>query len=345
MKVTIKDIAKRANVSVSAVSFALNDKSGVSPKTKQLILEIAAEMGYVHTPAKSVRFNKNNAVVKVLKIVRHGHTINENHNFFIDSYIEGITETALERGVTIEVGTYNCDVPIETIAEAMNQYQPTLGYLVVATELSPTDVEILLATDNKIVFLDTFYDYINAHFVTMNNTDSVYKALSHLKEYGHKEIGFIKSSVVTNNFALRERAFYQVMRDLDLSINEEYIVDVDSTYEGSYEDMRAHLKENKALPTAFFVTNDIMAMGCMKALLEAGYKIPQEISIVGFDDLPMAKMSNPSVTTIEVNNRKIAKYALNILLSLVENGHPHCPIKAIVDGSLVIRFSVEKLSL
>ncbi|MFA7671678.1 MAG: LacI family DNA-binding transcriptional regulator [Sphaerochaetaceae bacterium] len=345
MKVTIKEIAAKAGVSISAVSFALNNKPGVSQKTRELIYKTAKELGYTYTPLRSSpTVLLKGFVVKVLKIIRHGHTINASHNSFIDAYIEGLNEIAFQQGITIEVGTFPIETKIATIAEEMNKNKPNLGYLIVGTELSEDDIKILKNTDSNVVFMDTHIDYLKAHFVDMNNTDTVYRALNHLKEYGHKKIGLIKTSVSTQNFHMREKAFYKVMKDLSLPINPLYIVDVDSTYDGSYHDMLNHLNSNIELPTAFFATNDIMALGCLKAFGEKSIRVPEDLSIVGFDNLPMSEMSNPPLTTIDVYKECIALHALNILISLkgAQNGYQKS-VKTLVDGTLISRSSVKRL--
>lgn len=344
MKVTIKNIAEKAGVSISAVSFALNDKPGVSQKTKDLIYKTAKEMGYVSTPSKSpTMVLPKGLVVKVLKIIKHGHTINASHNSFIDAYIEGLNEFALQQGIVIEVGTFPVETPISTISEEMNKNKPDLGYLIVGTELSKDDIKILKNSSSNVVFMDTYFEFLRAHFVDMNNTDTVYHAISHLKKYGHKKIGLIKTNVVTENFTMREVAFYKVMRELNLPINENYIVEVDSTYDGSYHDMLNHLNNNGELPTAFFATNDIMALGCMKAFSEKLIKVPDDVSIVGFDNLPMSEMSNPPLTTIDVYKECIALHALNILISLQGPQNYQKSVKTLIDGELISRSSVKKI--
>ena len=107
--------------------------------------------------------------------------------------------------------------------------------------------------------------------------------------------------------------------------------------------MLKHLNRQKELPTAFFATNDIMALGCMKAFREKLIKIPDDLSIVGFDNLPMSEMSNPPLTTIEVYKDRIAHHALNILIST--QGTKSCPtsVKILVDGKLISRSSVKHL--
>ncbi|MDD3942110.1 MAG: LacI family DNA-binding transcriptional regulator [Sphaerochaetaceae bacterium] len=344
MKVTIKDIAAKAGVSVSAVSFALNDKPGVSKATQERVRRVAAELGYIQPPSRHTSVpEQGGAVVKVLKILRHGHTINASHNFFIDAYLEGINEIAHQQGITIEIGTFGSNTKMSRIVEMMQSYSPTLGYLILGTELSEEDMHQILSTQNNVVFMDTYVDYIPAHFVDMNNTDTVYQAINHLRQYGHKKIGMIKSSVSTKNFSLRERAFHQVMHDFGLEVDPSFIVDVDSTFDGAYRDMLRHMEGNPGLPTAFFATNDIMALGCMKAFHEKGLSIPDDLSLVGFDNLPMSEMSSPPLTTIDVFKHKIAQYALNILLT----GHGNKPcttsVKTLIDGRLISRSSVRRI--
>lgn len=341
MKITIKEVAHAAHVSISAVSLAFNNKPGVSKNTKAKILQVASEMGYDFKVKNKSR--QSEQIVRVLKIMRHGHTINSNHNFFIDAYIDAINSIA-HKGITIEVGTYNIDIPIDDIAELMLNAPPIKGYLILGTELSSEDVLILLKTERNIVFMDTFLDYIPADFVDMNNTDAVYKIISYLQSNGHDQIGLIKSSVHTRNFHLREQAFYQVMKHLDLKTHREYVIDVDSTFTGAYEDMTKYLAGSPKLPTAFFAINDIIALGSMKALQKKGYKIPDQVSIAAFDNLPMATMVSPALTSIDVSKHKIGQNALTMLLS--KSGHNECspPMKILIGGELVERDSVKKIT-
>ncbi len=340
MKITIKDIAQQAEVSVSAVSLALNDKPGVSRETKERILAIAQEMGYEFTARDT---SGAEAVVRLLKIQRHGHTINASHNIFIDDYIDGINSIASRSGITLEIATYHTDTSIEEIAEIMGRNTQTKGYLILGTELSASDVTTLIETGKDIVFMDTFIDYIPADFVDMNNTDAVYKIVTYLVGHGHTEIGLITSSVPTRNFYLREQAFYQVIEHLRLPYMDQYIVDVDSTFNGAYEDMKRYLEGTPTLPSAYFVINDIVALGCMKALQEAGYAIPDDISLIAFDNLPMATMVFPALTSIDVSKRKIGQNALTILLSKSEHNESAPPIKMLIGGELVERDSVRTL--
>jgi LacI family transcriptional regulator len=342
MKITIKDIAEKAGVSAAAVSLAINNKTGVSEETRERVMSVARELGYeslsrfvVADPEMSIRF---------LKISRHGHTINKNHNFFIDAYVEGISATASASGTSLEVEAYGSDEPLGNIINKINDSPQIAGYLILGTELSEKDIRAFIGTGKKIVFVDTFLDYISADFVDMNNTDAVYKLIRYFKNTGHSRIGLIKSSVNTRNFLLREKAFYQVMQSLNLDIDENFIIDVDSTFENAYSDFKNFLSKKPGLPSVFFAINDIIAMGCMRAMQDEGYSVPEDVSIAGFDNLPMSTMISPQLTTIEVSKQDIGHTAFEMLLLKCGREETPPPRKTLIGGRLVIRESVKALN-
>ena len=342
MKITIKDIADRAGVSTAAVSLAINNKPGVSDETRERVIEVARELGY--EPLSRLVLPENDLIIRFLKISRHGHTINKNHNYFIDAYVEGITTVASASGTVLEVEAYGSEIPLDTIISKINESPQITGYLILGTELSEEDIRSFIATGKNIVFVDTYLDYISADFVDMNNTDAVYKLINHFINYGHNRIGLIKSSVNTRNFHLREKAFYQVMESVGLDVSEEYITDVDSTFEGAYAGFRKHLQAGNELPTVFFAINDIIAMGCMRALQDEGYRIPEDVSIAAFDNLPMAGMMSPPLTTIDVSKRSIGQTAFDMLLLKCSREVSPPPHKTMIGGKLIIRESVKNLN-
>ncbi len=339
MKITIKDIADKAGVSSAAVSLAINNKPGVSAETRSRVMDVARELGY--EPLSRIVSPDTDVIVRFLKISRHGHTINKNHNYFIDAYVEGITSIASESGTVLEVEAYGSETPLDSIITKIIESPQITGYLILGTELSEEDIRAFLKTGKDIVFVDTFLDYISADFVDMNNTDAVYKLINHFIQFGHKKIGLIKSSVNTRNFQLREKAFRQVMDSVGLDVNEKYIIDVDSTFENAYSDFKNFLQAKPELPTVFFAINDIIAMGCMRALQEAGYSIPDDVSIAAFDNLPMSSMVSPGLTTINVSKKEIGQTAFDMLLLKCGRESSPPPRKTLIGGKLITRNSVK----
>lgn len=340
MKVRIKEIAQKANVSATAVSLALNNKAGVSSATRERIIQVAEELGY----RPSAKNNPDElCTVRFLQIPKHGHALNTNHENFIGNYLNGIMDSAQLHNITIEIESFQPLTPIESVVNKINSNTLTAGYIVLATELSDDDVRALIATEAKIVFIDTYIYSIEADYVNMNNMQSVYNIVKHFKDIGHTDIGMIRSTVGGYNFALREQAFNRAITDLELKLQNEFKFTVDSTFEGSYQDMREHLKRKPKLPTALFASNDIIALGCIRALQESGFRIPEDVSIFGFDNIPMSEMSTPSLSTVNVPNRQIGQIALDMLYLKLQHQTEREPVVNLINSKLIHRNSVKQL--
>ena len=343
MAARISDIAKQATVSNATVSLVLNEKPGVGQETRERVLQIAEQLGYKKPGSEGP--TPSTGTIRFLKIARHGHTVNRDHTVFIADYIDGLTYEAKVHGLKIEILSYN-STPIEEIVGALLRDSQIQGAVVLGTELSREDVMAFRELSMPIVFLDTFIDFIPFDFVDMNNLDSVYRIVEYLFSRGHRDIGMVRSSVETRNFQLRYIGFLQTMEALHFPVREEYIFDCDSTFDGAYRDMRAilqkMLRSDTNLPSALFCTNDIIASGVLKALREEGYRIPDDISIIGFDDLPSSAVVEPPLTTIAVSKQEIGKAAVDRLVHRIAN--PDSPaVKVVVGGILIERESVRFL--
>lgn len=177
----------------------------------------------------------------------------------------------------------------------------------------------------------------------MNNEDAVYKVLSRFHQQGFRRIGFVASHVETTNFKLRRDAFFKNMARLGLSVDPADILSVESTYDGAYSDTRQLLADGLDLAECYFCTNDIIAYGFIRALREHGLTIPDDVSIIGFDNLPQSATMDPGLTTIEVSKRKIGYLAVTILDDLINSTEPQPAVKIQVGADLVLRGSHEKL--
>ncbi len=340
MKVGIKDIAAKANVSLSAVSLALNNKQGVSKSTREKVLAVAKELEYSNLD----RSFKSDAAFKArfLKISRHGHILNSSHESFVGDYISGIMESAYLHNMKVEIDSFDPEDNIDSIIDIILQDKDVDGYIVLATELLESDMLKLLQTNRDIVFVDSYFICQPADCVTMNNMEAVYKVLSYFKELGHKKIGFIGASLFTPNFNIREEAFYSGLKKYGLEFNEEFVFKVDSTFEGAYRDMTIYLESGMVMPEAAFACSDIIALGCIKALKEYGIEIPDEMSIVGFDNLPVSEMSSPQLSSINVSKRQIGRVALDLLYLKVQHSNQRLPLVSMISVDLIERESSKK---
>jgi LacI family transcriptional regulator len=333
------DIARKAEVSASAVSLVLNNKPGVSDEVRRNILSIASDMGYV--AANGSYQTNENITIRMLKIAKHGHIVNERHNAFITEYLEGIETGAKKRKHKLEVSFYN-KAPVEDIVEAQRETTAD-GLIVLGTELNAHELNFFTGLAFPIVFIDTWFPLALFDCIDMDNDDGVFQSVQYLYTCGHRNIGLVKSRFETRNFRMREEGFRESMEYFSMPVQEKFLISVDPTVDQAASDMSRFLNKPANLPTAFFCMNDIMAFGCMKALKDKGLRVPEDVSVIGFDDLPSSSITEPPLTTIKVSTHQIGERALERLSDKI-NGPTHSnPEKILVSGKLIIRGSVRNL--
>jgi DNA-binding LacI/PurR family transcriptional regulator len=340
MRIRIKDIAAAAGVSPAAVSMALNSRPGIGEKTRQKILTIARSMKYDVERSSNLLHNKK-TTIRFLYISRHGHVVNHEHEVFIANYIDGMSQAASKFSFALEISTI-LEGSIEEILKAAKSDRIG-GVIVLGTEMSKDELKGLSSINVPMVIIDNYDEVLAYDFVDMNNKESVFTAVAHLVSRGHRKIGIVESYVAIPNFAMRAEAFREAMKYHDLELRREFCFRVDSTFEGAYRDMSGALDERPELPTALFCSNDIIAYGCIKALREKAIRIPEDVSVIGFDNLPSSAMMEPALTTIEVSKQQIGRLAVQLLNDriLARNSQPTS--KILVSGQLIERESVRKI--
>lgn len=305
MKIGIKEISEKSGFSIATVSNVLNGKSGVNEKTAKLIMKIANESGYIDS--KKVK------KVRLILYKKHGKILDDTPFFSV--LFDGLEKGCKENNLKLEISTLN-----ETSADydiILNEIKrdTSTGNILLATEMFEEDMEKFSGVTAPMVVIDNFFAEFPYHSITTENEKSAYRAVKYLAEKGHKKIGFVNSLVAIDNFKMREKGYRQALKETGLTEGFNYRIDVSPTMEGAYQDMKAYLKENQNLPTAFFVVNDMISLGVIKALKEAGMKIPRDISMVGFDDLPYSAIASPGLTTVKVHKAEMGKIAVNMLVN------------------------------
>lgn len=337
MSSTVKDVAKLAGVSATTVSLVMNGKSGISQETRTRVMQAAKTLKYSQ---RSARTGKGDALgtLRFLKIAKHGHTVNRDHNTFISDYIDGMSREASASGYKLEIVSFEGE-PAEAIVSSLAGTSVD-GLIALGTELTEQDIKLLQTLPTPLVVIDSFFDVLECNFVNMNNKDAVYKIIAYFVECGFRNIGFIASNVQTVNFQLRKEAFVEGMKAFGLNFSTRDIVTVDSTYDGAYQDMLSKLNNGLVVPECYFCTNDIITYGCIKALREFNVRIPQDISVIGFDNLPMSATMEPPLTTIDVSKTKIGYLAIRLLDELINADDKQPAVKILVGANLVVRDSV-----
>ena len=337
MKQKVLDIASIAGVSSATVSNALNGRKGVSEKTKQKIWKIARDIGYSREPA-------NSSVQKAIRLVvfkRHGYVVSDTP--FFASVIEGMERECRLLGYEMLVSHVNTKEAGQNAADSAN-FAGSSGILLLATEMGPGDLQQFGNSGIPVVLLDSNFREQDFDLVLTNSVDAAYKATAYLAENGHTRIGHLRSSIPINNFTDRRRGHLQALEDHGLDGDPGLEILLEPTIEGSYRDMRKALERPGGyLPTAFFADNDIIAFGAMRALKEKGVRIPSDISIIGFDDMPFCEVTSPRLTTIKVFKQEMGSAAVKRLKQILE-AQNHVRQKIELGTELVIRDSVANIS-
>ncbi len=333
----IKEIAELAGVSKTTVSLALNGQKGVSHETRMQIISLAKKMNY-RVPGEREVTHPSQGFIMFARLRKHGLILNQDQSSFIMDYIDSINHIVCELGYTFEIFDHHL-ISMETCLQEIQGRQPK-GVIILGTELSLEDVQELSHLTIPYVVLDTYFDQIACDFIDMANTTAVFYLINYLVKCGHKRIGMVTSTIKSGNILMRERGFEQALRANGISYNKEDIFKVDLGFLGAYSNMKALLLSHQELPHALFCYNDVAAFGVIKALKEAGFAIPKDISVIGFDDLPMSSMIDPHLTSIKVPNRQIGKMSAQVLLEKLSSRKTYEPISLLVNGSLVVRDTV-----
>ena len=330
MKVSIRKISELTGFSPATVSNALNHKRGVNKETSDKILQVAQELGYrTEEKIKKIRF---------VIFRRNGKIIDDSP--FYPAVIEGVERQARRLGYE----TVFCRLDIRD-AEYEQQIDEILAdtesaIVLLGTEMLEEDLMAFVSADNRIILLDGWSDIHAFDSVLISNTDSVARAMEYLVQKGHREIGYIQGDFRVQDFRYREIGYRRIMGQHGLEVRPEYIATVGTRIESAYAGMKEYLQNNPKLPTAFVADNDIIAIGAMRALKEDGYKIPDDVSIIGFDNIAFGAVSDPPLTTVGVYKHEMGEVAVRELAMSMDNPRK-AKIKLQVGTSFVERGSVK----
>ncbi len=336
MKTIMQDIAKIAGVSPGTVSNALNDRKGVGKDTKEKIIKIAEEMGYFRNTKKN-----DGKIIRLIKYKKNGHVVADTP--FFSSLIEACEKECRKNGYELLISQVVYGEHTKEDVHKIVNHHKIDGILLLATEMDESDFKYFEGIEIPMVVVDSYFKEIDYDYVVINNTKGAYSATKYLIAKGHKNIGLLGSNIEIKNFKYRLEGYIKTLNTFGIEFNENNNIYVDPTIEGAYSDFKVYLEKNKDnLPSAFFALNDIIALGAMKAMNEAGISIPNDVSIVGFDDIPFSSYSNPGVTTVKVHTKTMGKTAVKKLMESIENDI-EITLKIEINTELIERESVKIL--
>lgn len=333
MKAGIKQISEITGYSAATVSNAINLKKGVNPNTAEEILRVAREIGYL-----------NSNTVKRIKLLiykKNGLIIDDTPFFAL--LINGFEQECRKSGYDMVISNLDSRMPDydEQVKHAINEQDTAIVLL--GTELSAEDLKLYKEAKSPLLLLDYWSFDMDFSGVVIDNDDSVRKAVNYLYMNGHEKIGYLQGKFRILGFKQREAGYYSAMRENGLNIYPEYIFELSTTMNGAYKDMLECLDNNPVLPTTFLADNDVIALGAMKALQEKGYRIPEDISIIGFDDLPFCEISSPRLTSLRVPKQEMGKLAVRKMIDMLQR-NDDVRTRIQVCAEFIERDSVKKLN-
>ncbi len=331
MRITVREIASQAGVSPATVSLVLNNKKGVSEQTRQRVQKVLERYDYKPSPA---RRRQNHFRLVIIKYRTHGMALEENQGF-IASIIDQIEQEC--RRLNFHLIMRNCDAQHADRCIEDIQLDPPDGIILVGTELPKEDYWVLERLQVPLVVLDNSMKFEKWDSVVMDNEGILRAAVLYLYELGHRRIGYFKSSRQINNLDERYAGYLLTMQELGLEVPEP--TPLATTLNGAYRDMKKLIETKQYKPQGAVVAdNDSIAIGAAKAIQEAGYNIPRDLSIVGVDDIPYSAVTTPALSTVRISRSTLGLLAVEMIQKRVL--HPDWPTMQIrISGSLIPRAS------
>nr|WP_145160486.1 substrate-binding domain-containing protein [Paenibacillus terrae] len=329
--ITLRDIAERMGVSSVTVSKALNDKEGVSDELKERIKQLADEMGYrINKVAKSMKEGLTYNIGVVIPERFTGQT----QSFYLKVY--------QQISMALEPYGYDGILHILSAEDEKLLHLPRIYYdrkvdgFILLGQISKPYIEALEHMEQPKLFLDFYDEHSNIDSVTTDNFYCAYEITNYLVQQGHRKIGYVGNLYSTSSIQDRYLGYYKSLLEHRIPLNDRWIVN-DRDEEGTLIDME--LPED--MPTAFVCNCDRVAHLLVLKLKSQGYRVPEDCSVVGFDNDLFATLTEPHLTTVEVDTPQMAQSAVHSLLKKISSPEMRFG-RVLVQGKIIYRNSVKK---
>lgn len=337
---TLKEIANYVGCSVATVSRVLNHDSSisVSDETKIKIFDAAEELEYKTLKERKItsKFNVNKLRVGVVEMYNHREQLQDPYYLLLRS--------------VVEKECFDNEIEVVNIYKSENEYKfigdEKLDGVIAIGKFTKKEIKMISEICDSIVFLDSSPDEQNFDSVIVNFKLGTNKALDYLLELGHEDIGYVGSyktldDVKEKNMDNRLKNYIEYMKNKNLYKEENVLDTKEMTAMAGYEATKDFIKACKKMPTAFFVGTDTIATGVLKALYENNIKVPEDVSIIGFNDLIASQYTVPPLSTVRVHIEHLAGASVDLILEKINKNRTYCK-KVIIPSELVIRESTMK---
>jgi LacI family transcriptional regulator, repressor for deo operon, udp, cdd, tsx, nupC, and nupG len=326
--VRIKDVAKLANVSTATVSRVLRNADNVTEETRKRVLEAIEKLNY--QPNVLGRYLRRMETETVLVVVP------DITNPFFSKVLRGIESVAIQNGYQVLLGDTQNNVRLEEEYLNLLRQKQVDGTIFLTARISRELIEEM-SRQFPVVLACEYFEGAKIPTVSIDNISSARKATEHLIKLGHRRIAHLSGPMNIILSRDRLRGYQQAMMQYELDIDPVLIQEGDFTYELGYN-LTLKLLALEKPPTAIFAANDEMAIGAIKAIRKLSLRVPDDIAVVGFDDIKIASIFEPNLTTISQPMFEIGEKAMNLLLQLIE-GNELDKRQFVLEDTLIIRDS------
>lgn len=324
----IRDVAKRARVSIATVSRTINSVPTVNLVLADRVREAIRDLNYYPNKQARALVSGRSRLVGLL--------VSDITNPFFPELIKRFEEVAVKRGYELLIGSTNYDSELRHVLRRMIE-RFVDGVAVMTFGVEDPVLDELSSRNIPMVFMDVKEEAFRHDALMVDYSHGMREAVQHLVALGHHDIGFISGPLAQHSAVLRRTAFLQSMHDCGCSHRDNFIVEGDHQLEGGMLGMTALLRNTNA-PTAVLCSNDMTAIGVLRTLQQRGFRVPQDMSVVGFDDIHLADFVNPPLTTVSMSRIEIAQKAVGALLDRIEGSRvSSAPVAQSISTALVVR--------
>lgn len=334
VRITVKDVAKRAAVSQATVSRVINNSPNVSEKTRQRVQAAIKELGYQpNEVARSMARARTHTL---------GYVLADVTNPFYAETAKWIVDEARRNGYQVILYNTEDDARLQEDAIETLIRRRVDGMLIASARWNDKTISRLLKLRYPFILLNRRSRNPQANWIVLNNRLGGFMATRHLIQLGHRVIGFIGGARFASTTRERLAGYVDALKHYNIPINKRLI------YIGAFDAGHAmsamrSLMNSRPIPTAVFAANDLLALAAMEALMAGGYRIPEDISIIGFDNINISGHQAIRLTTVSQQSEKMSRMAVRTLLEILHASKRHTPpCQIMINPELVVRSTTSK---
>ena len=309
-RMDIRTIARAANVSIATVSRTINHVPTVNPKIAKRVWEVIDELDYFpNTQARALVSGRSKLF---------GLIVSEITNPFFPELIQGFEDIAVEHGYEILVSSTNYDPKRMSHCIRRMIERKVEGVAVMTFGIEEPLLDQLAKRNVPLVFIDVGPDRPGISLLKVDYHHGIRQGVQHLAALGHRNIAFVSGPMKLHSAQSRKAAFTTSLNECGIPSNPAWMIEGDHTLEGGIAAME-QLLDTKPRPTAVMCSNDMTAIGVLHKLYRAGLRVPDDLSVIGFDDIHIAEVTIPPLTTVQMSRFELARSAFNALRAHVED--------------------------